>query len=195
MAGTTDRTRASVHNAATHPPSGAPATGGAAAADALQHAVAAYGRAMQPTASLRLRRWNDLRLTTTQLYLLSLLLDRDARSVGELAEEMGVSPATMTGLTDRLVRQRYIARQTDPDDRRIVRIVLTQAGRQVFEEPAPPADLHGTLAQLGPAKAATLAALLDELAAARTALPRPATAPSGSGGIPGARRAAGGERR
>lgn len=132
-----------------------------------REALAAYTRALQLTNSARLRHWAELRLTTTQLYLLSLLLDRDARSVGELAEEMQVSPATMTGLTDRLVRQQYIARQTDPDDRRIVRIVLTQQGRQVFDGPVAraPLGLRGPLEQLGAAKTSQLADLLNELAA------------------------------
>ena len=147
---------------------GSPISGGRSS-DEMRRALTTYGRAVQLADSARLRRWADLRLTTTQLYLLSLLLDRDARSVGELAEEMGVSPATMTGLTDRLVRQRYIARQTDPDDRRIVRIVLTQTGRQIFDEATlqSPEAVREPLERLGTVKVEQLTSLLDELIAGR----------------------------
>jgi DNA-binding MarR family transcriptional regulator len=69
-----------------------------------------------------------------QLRLMHLLFLKDCRPVGELAEEMNVRPATVTGLTDRLVRQELIERQDDPEDRRIVRVALTPEGRRVLGE-------------------------------------------------------------
>ena len=69
-----------------------------------------------------------------QLRLLFLLLLQDCRSVGDLADEMNVRPATITGLTDRLVRQELIERQADASDRRLVRIALTDEGRRLIAE-------------------------------------------------------------
>jgi DNA-binding MarR family transcriptional regulator len=46
-----------------------------------------------------------------QVRLMHLLLLQDCRPVGELAEEMNVRPATVTGLTDRLIRQGLIERE------------------------------------------------------------------------------------
>jgi DNA-binding MarR family transcriptional regulator len=54
--------------------------------------------------------------------------------VGEIAERLNVRPATVTGLTDRLVRQKLIERQDDPADRRVVQVALTAEGRRVLGE-------------------------------------------------------------
>lgn len=100
----------------------------------LTQAMRAYGRALAVADPLRLRLWDSRGLTMPQLRLLFLLLLQDCRSVGELAEEMNVRPATITGLTDRLVRQELIGRQADASDRRLVRIALTDEGRRLIAE-------------------------------------------------------------
>ena len=94
----------------------------------------AYGRALVVADPIRLQFWDDRGLTMPQLRLMYLLYLRDGRPVGELAEEMSVRPATMTGLTDRLVRQELIERRGDAEDRRVVRVVLTDEGRRVLGE-------------------------------------------------------------
>lgn len=100
----------------------------------LTQAMRAYGRALAVADPIRLRFWDGRGLTMPQLRLMYLLLQQDCRSVGELADEMNVRPATVTGLTDRLVRQRLIKRKDDPDDRRVVRVALTAEGRRVLGE-------------------------------------------------------------
>ena len=100
----------------------------------LTRAIRAYGRALAVADPIRLQFWDDRGLTMPQLRLMYLLHLEDGRPVGALAEEMSVRPATVTGLTDRLVRQRLIKRQADPHDRRVVRIVLTAEGRRVLGE-------------------------------------------------------------
>ena len=49
-----------------------------------------------------------------------------------LAQRMGTSGPTMTGLIDRLERQGMVTRERDDDDRRLVRVRLTDAGRGAF---------------------------------------------------------------
>jgi DNA-binding MarR family transcriptional regulator len=100
----------------------------------LTDAIRAYGRAISVADPIRLKFWDGRGLTMPQLRLMYLLLQQDCRSVGELADEMAVRPATITGLTDRLVRQRLIERQPDADDRRVVRVALTAQGRRVLGE-------------------------------------------------------------
>ncbi len=100
----------------------------------LTEAMRAYGRAIAVADPIRLRFWDGRGLTMPQLRLMYLLLQQDGRPVGELADEMNVRPATVTGLTDRLVRQRLIKRQDDPNDRRVVRVALTAEGRRVLGE-------------------------------------------------------------
>ena len=45
--------------------------------------------------------------------------------VTELAEEIGIPPSTLTGITDRLVSKGMLTREPDPEDRRAV---LLEAG-------------------------------------------------------------------
>jgi DNA-binding MarR family transcriptional regulator len=64
-----------------------------------------------------------------------LWLGRDgALTMGELARRLGVSEKTITGVVDRLEREKYLVRQRDPKDRRIVRVVLTKKGQGVEKE-------------------------------------------------------------
>ncbi|QHB53757.1 MarR family transcriptional regulator [Ralstonia solanacearum] len=52
----------------------------------------------------------------------------NALSPSALAKDMLLSTSAMTNRLDRLEKRGLIARQTDPDDRRGLRIVLTEAG-------------------------------------------------------------------
>jgi DNA-binding MarR family transcriptional regulator len=69
-------------------------------------------------------------LTMQQLKVLTLIAVEQDRATGhDLAETMGVSVATMSGLVDRLVEHGMVRRRDDPDDRRIRRLSLTPDGR------------------------------------------------------------------
>jgi DNA-binding MarR family transcriptional regulator len=116
----------------------------------IDRAIRAYGRALTITDPVRLRFWDSRGLTMSQLRLMFLVLRRGQPTVGELADEMKVKPATVTGLTDRLVRQQLIERQADPTDRRVVRITLTSEGRRVLSEleAAGRAYLHEVLSRM-----------------------------------------------
>lgn len=68
-------------------------------------------------------------LTMQQLKVLTLVAaERDRASGRELAETMGVSVATMSGLVDRLAEHGMVHRSDDPDDRRVRRLGVTAAG-------------------------------------------------------------------
>jgi DNA-binding MarR family transcriptional regulator len=49
----------------------------------------------------------------------------------ELGKKAGLEPSTMTGLLDRMERDELVARTTDPNDRRVLKINLTKTGQQV----------------------------------------------------------------
>jgi DNA-binding MarR family transcriptional regulator len=68
-------------------------------------------------------------LTMQQLKVLTLIAaERDRATGHDLAEALNVSVATMSGLVDRLVEHGMIRRSDDPDDRRIRRLSVTDAG-------------------------------------------------------------------
>lgn len=68
-------------------------------------------------------------LTMQQLKVLTLIAaDRDRATGHDLAESLGVSVATMSGLVDRLVEHGMVRRRDDPVDRRVRRLSVTAAG-------------------------------------------------------------------
>jgi DNA-binding MarR family transcriptional regulator len=71
------------------------------------------------------------RVSTHQVSILDHL-DREHPTVlGDLADHMGVTPATMSIAVGRLVQHGYVARLLDPADRRKVQLRLTDAGVRV----------------------------------------------------------------
>lgn len=68
-----------------------------------------------------------IRITMPQFIVLGTLSRRDC-TMTELAETLHVTTAAMTGVVDRLVRDGYVVRFGDPQDRRVVRIKITAKG-------------------------------------------------------------------
>lgn len=77
-------------------------------------------------------RWARADLTMPQLKVLLILGERGSARVSWLAEQMAVSPPNITGILDRLERRGWITRTADRVDRRVVRVVLSAAGREVI---------------------------------------------------------------
>jgi MarR family transcriptional regulator, transcriptional regulator for hemolysin len=67
----------------------------------------------------------------TWLVLLSLMRGRWATQ-SELAESLGIRGPTLTHHLDRLDKEGLITRSRDPDNRRVQRVELTDAGRETF---------------------------------------------------------------
>jgi DNA-binding MarR family transcriptional regulator len=65
---------------------------------------------------------------------LDVLEERGPITAGELAATTGLSPGAITSLVDRLAGEGLVRRAPDPDDRRRVRIELTDAARQAIAE-------------------------------------------------------------
>lgn len=72
-------------------------------------------------------------LTMQQLRMVISLSADGPASGHELARALGVSPATVTGIVDRLVAQGLVERREDPADRRVRRMALSEAGVQLVE--------------------------------------------------------------
>ncbi|MCP2327179.1 DNA-binding MarR family transcriptional regulator [Hamadaea flava] len=73
-------------------------------------------------------------LTMSQLKILFALRLHGGQGGHELAQKMGVSPATMTGIVDRLVAGRYVSRREDPHDRRVRLVELTERGTTIVDD-------------------------------------------------------------
>jgi DNA-binding MarR family transcriptional regulator len=71
-------------------------------------------------------------LTLSQLRILMLLSRSKGMSGSELAEEIGVGLAALSGMIDRLVTNDLVVRQEDPHDRRVRRISLSKSGSDLI---------------------------------------------------------------
>ena len=59
---------------------------------------------------------------------------RHAPTVGELAERLQIQNHSVVELVDRLEKRKYIERQRDQADRRVVHLILTSAGEAVLRK-------------------------------------------------------------
>lgn len=69
-------------------------------------------------------------LSATALGALGVLAADDPLSHRELAGRLGVTPATLTPVIDAMAAAGIVRRERDPDDRRVVRVWITPAGRE-----------------------------------------------------------------
>jgi len=72
-----------------------------------------------------------LGMTYTQFIVLMALWQKDEISISQLAEQAGLSKATMTPLLKRLEQKGLILRKVLVDNERQKSIVLTEAGRDI----------------------------------------------------------------
>jgi DNA-binding MarR family transcriptional regulator len=75
----------------------------------------------------------DEEVTLTQFRSLVVLSSRGPQGMAGLAEALGVTPPTASRLCDRLVRKGLVRRRTDRNDRRQVRVAITEAGRRLVD--------------------------------------------------------------
>lgn len=75
-----------------------------------------------------------LKITMPQMAILNLLQIQKESRMTDLARNVGVTTAAMTGVVDKLVRDGYVLRASDPKDRRIVRVRPTARGQRLVEK-------------------------------------------------------------
>ena len=108
-------------------------------------------------------------LTPSRAHLLWVLQQRGATSQRVLADALGVTPRTVTGLVDGLEESGLVVRQPHPTDRRSTLVTFTEAGaRLAGEMAAGKAELATGL--FGDLPAAELSVLVDGLTGVRDRL-------------------------
>jgi DNA-binding MarR family transcriptional regulator len=105
--------------------------------------------------------WSDVDLTFTQLRALFVLRHRSQR-VSDLARALGMSLASASALSDRLVRQGLVTRRPDAGDRRSVLLKLTAAGTRMLRriDRAQTAQMTRAIKLMSPAERAAFATTL-----------------------------------
>lgn len=78
--------------------------------------------------------FEEIGLYRGQPLMLSMLLEQDGRTHTALAEEMHVSPPTISKMVQRLEKAGFVIRKPDKHDQRVSRVHLTEAGRAVIAD-------------------------------------------------------------
>lgn len=129
-------------------------------------------RAVLTTADVFLREGQRLfrpqGITAAQYNVLSALAAAgEGLSQRELGDVLVVDRSNVTGLVDRMEKAGWVKRTDDPADRRVYRVVLTGAGRRLYEKIAPryEAVVLQVIAQVPERQAAAVVAVLAKLRA------------------------------
>lgn len=78
--------------------------------------------------------WLEGTITLPQLKALGMMVTRkEGMSGRELAAMLNVGPSAVTPLVDRLVEHGYVRREEDRSDRRITRLLVTDAGLAILQ--------------------------------------------------------------
>jgi DNA-binding MarR family transcriptional regulator len=76
----------------------------------------------------------ELDVSITHMKTLHVLADGGSElSVKELSDRLGLSLPGASRIVDALLRRGWVERREDPDDRRMKRIGITDAGREIIE--------------------------------------------------------------
>ncbi len=84
-------------------------------------------------------------LTTPQMLLLQCIRDKGELTIGELANQVSLSQATVTTILDRLERRNFVYRKRSEQDKRKVHAFLTEDGVAILR--ASPVPLQEKFAQ------------------------------------------------
>ena len=90
-----------------------------------------------PAEAIRfMRRWHAGPLSLIHLHVMTLLQADGSIPMRSLAESLGVSQATATGIVDRMEQRGLVERRRDDDDRRVIRVQLAADGRELLAKVA-----------------------------------------------------------
>ena len=83
------------------------------------------------------RRLRKFGITYNHLFILTCLWEREGVNVKDLSRELLLDSSSLTGHLDRMERVGLVVRKDDPDDRRAVRVFLTDKGRRLKKQLEP----------------------------------------------------------
>lgn len=127
--------------------------------------LSAFEVAVRDLAGLALRSVDKVDVTLPQFRLLSVLASEGALTSTACAKALGVVGSTVTRLADRLHASGHLTRGSDPANRSVVKLELTDKGRTVVAEVGADRrkELRRVLDRIDPVQRAECAAVLRSL--------------------------------
>lgn len=74
------------------------------------------------------------RFSISQLKVLMILSHEESFKMKDITEELGIANSSATELIDKLIKEELVERFRKADDRRVVRVKLTEKGRTFIDE-------------------------------------------------------------
>lgn len=99
--------------------------------DARRHICFNLGKVMRRVYSYYQSRLAPYGLTPSQYFVFAALWCEDGVTLGDLGEKVALDASTLTGIIDRMEREGFVQRRPDPEDRRAIRVFLTDKAREV----------------------------------------------------------------
>lgn len=96
--------------------------------DHIQDVLVALRRVIRATDLQSKQLVKTAALTAPQLMIMQTLRDKGAVPIGELADEVSLSQATVTSIVDRLEKKEYVGRERSKQDKRKVLAFITDSG-------------------------------------------------------------------
>jgi DNA-binding MarR family transcriptional regulator len=108
--------------------------GNVAEDDPVEEIVTALGTVIAAQRRRLARVWRDRSVSKLNLHLLMLLGAREPQSMGELADQAGVSLPSLTGTITRMEERGLVRRVPCQEDRRKVLVRLSAKGRDILDQ-------------------------------------------------------------
>ncbi|SCH64236.1 MULTISPECIES: MarR family winged helix-turn-helix transcriptional regulator [unclassified Romboutsia] len=83
-----------------------------------------------------MKRTEFTNLSITEIHTIEAIGTEGNRTMGEIAHDLRITVGTLTTAINRLIKKGYVERKRIEEDRRVVLVSLTDAGKMVF-------DAHG----------------------------------------------------
>ncbi len=110
--------------------------------DQLDQVLTSLRRVIRATDLHSKRLAKETGLTAPQILLLQAIRRLEGAAIGELANEVSLSQATVTTILDRLENRGYIERERSTVDKRKVHVHLTDRGIEVLRDAPTPLQEH-----------------------------------------------------
>lgn len=106
--------------------------------EAMAESVTRIERLLRHVAFIIRRRGRDIlsdfNITNPQFNALLALREKEDITMGELCDKLLLACSTATDLVDRMEKNGFLVRKRDPQDRRVIRLSITDKGKVVISE-------------------------------------------------------------
>jgi DNA-binding MarR family transcriptional regulator len=76
----------------------------------------------------------DISISHVSLHTLKLVAEKKDPTMKDIADHLDITPPSVTAIIDPLVEARYLLRDLDKTDRRIIRLAITQKGSELLKK-------------------------------------------------------------